>query len=696
MTLIDNIKAIHGGSIFTIGVEDALLFEKKVFKNNEDVGLSDRKINYFYTRYDDRPIKIQKSKNKFSSCYPYEVVSPKILVLQFKDFDLDGIMYAVLNEFNKNYDSTTYEVGQVEIRKEIILKDEIGEIKPFEGTHILKFYYTESKPLNDCTEITCNGTEVIPITNEVLIYINDVLQYTQECNTDLELTLINQDGAPITATFNGTEIVVNQAGADANVQNSDASYNVNVVSGGALVVPDITISNSDDSYLVTSPSVVDIELPDITVQNSDLSYNIIEPSINNITLPDETITINSASFITKPSVKTQDILLKDVSGNTITPVSLVGDTISILDAVVDTGWSRPTEWIALPAVETRTLYGLYLVFENQHNQVDVSVSVVGEVEWDFENNGTTVLATGGVDSYVYDYNTIVSAISVYTQDGSNRNYKQVIFKMEWIGTNTGQVYLKLNDDSGINNNGTSGFADIISNFTDRRPRIVLGRHDYLRIFKCEDRGSGSDIFFGGGWTCPDIKVFEIGWTPIYGYQGMGGISIKQTINSDIEGSWDDAYVEGVNGDGVNISGQRATLGWINNISNTSTGNDTFWLLDAQILGTIDMPNSSFLRRTFQSCTTRKLIFSAIHPNPTNISSNSGAFRFMRNLEELIVPNLERGFNIDNSNMGATALDAMFTSLGTANGSQTITITGNPGAATCTTSIATAKGFTIVI
>jgi hypothetical protein len=289
MTLIDNIKAIHGGSIFTIGVEDALLFEKKVFKNNEDVGLSDRKINYFYTRYDDRPIKIQKSKNKFSSCYPYEVVSPKILVLQFKDFDLDGIMYAVLNEFNKNYDSTTYEVGQVEIRKEIILKDEIGEIKPFEGTHVLKFYYTESKPLNDCTEITCNGTEVIPITNEVLIYINDVLQYTQECNTDLELTLINQDGAPITATFNGTEIVVNQLGADANVQNSDASYNVNVVSGGALVVPD------------------------------------------------ETITINSASFITKASVKTQDILLKDVSGNTITPVSLVSNTISILDAVVIKG-----------------------------------------------------------------------------------------------------------------------------------------------------------------------------------------------------------------------------------------------------------------------------------------------------------------------------------------------------------------------
>ena len=47
-------------------------------------------------------------------------------------------------------------------------------------------------------------------------------------------------------------------------------------------------------------------------------------------------------------------------------------------------------------------------------------------------------------------------------------------------------------------------------------------------------------------------------------------------------------------------------------------------------------------------------------------------------------------------MGATALNAMFTSLGTANGSQTITVTGNPGAATCDTSIATNKGFTVVV
>ena len=130
-----------------------------------------------------------------------------------------------------------------------------------------------------------DAEEIKPTSEEVKVYFNSVLKYTQASKVDLLLTLKNQDGDDIDATFTGYDIVVNQAGADARVSNSDDSYDVNVVSGG------------------------DLELPD------------------------EAITINSAAFITKASVKTQDILLKDVSGNTITPVSLATDTITILDAV---------------------------------------------------------------------------------------------------------------------------------------------------------------------------------------------------------------------------------------------------------------------------------------------------------------------------------------------------------------------------
>ena len=80
----------------------------------------------------------------------------------------------------------------------------------------------------------------------------------------------------------------------------------------------------------------------------------------------------------------------------------------------------------------------------------------------------------------------------------------------------------------------------------------------------------------------------------------------------------------------------------------------------------------------------------------NATTSSRPFGGCNFLEELILPNCQSGFSIIDCRMGATALDALFTSLGTASGTQTITITGNPGAASCTTSIATNKGYTVVV
>jgi len=281
MTLLENIKLINGGGIFQAYAEDAILLNGRVIKNEQDVGLTEHQYNYFYTRHDDRPIRIQSAERPMSSNTPYEIASPKVLVLQFKEYDLNGIMYAVLNVFNGNYNRLRYEVNQVEIRKEIILKSEIGEVRPMDGYRLIKISYTEFLPLDNCEEITCNGDVVIPLTNDVKVYINDVLRYEPSCNTNLELTLVDDLGNPIDATYNGTEIVVTLSCADARVSNSDDSYDVNVASGG------------------------DLELPD------------------------EDITLNGGAFITKPSVKDQDIELVDTSDSPITPDSVVGNKIVV-------------------------------------------------------------------------------------------------------------------------------------------------------------------------------------------------------------------------------------------------------------------------------------------------------------------------------------------------------------------------------
>ena len=59
----------------------------------------------------------------------------------------------------------------------------------------------------------CIDTEDIPTVNQVQVYFNEVLKYTQAANVDLQLTLKNQDGDDIAATFTGYNIVVNQAGS---------------------------------------------------------------------------------------------------------------------------------------------------------------------------------------------------------------------------------------------------------------------------------------------------------------------------------------------------------------------------------------------------------------------------------------------------------------------------------------------------
>ena len=62
-----------------------------------------------------------------------------------------------------------------------------------------------------------------------------------------------------------------------------------------------------------------------------------------------------------------------------------------------------------------------------------------------------------------------------------------------------------------------------------------------------------------------------------------------------------------------------------------------------------------------------------------------------------VPNISLSFTVASSNLDATNLDLLFTDLKDLTGftQQTITITGNPGAATCTKTIATNKNWLVV-
>jgi len=76
----------------------------------------------------------------------------------------------------------------------------------------------------------------------------------------------------------------------------------------------------------------------------------------------------------------------------------------------------------------------------------------------------------------------------------------------------------------------------------------------------------------------------------------------------------------------------------------------------------------------------------------NVTTTNQMFVGCAKLRSLTLRGLRVSVAINGMQLSAAALDAVFTSLGTAVAGATINITGNPGAATCTKSIATAKGW----
>lgn len=79
---------------------------------------------------------------------------------------------------------------------------------------------------------------------------------------------------------------------------------------------------------------------------------------------------------------------------------------------------------------------------------------------------------------------------------------------------------------------------------------------------------------------------------------------------------------------------------------------------------------------------------------TTASTFVAPYTNMRNkLKRMILPGLKIGMNLSYQQMSAAQINALGDSLGTANGSQTFTFTGNEGAATADSTKFTNKGFT---
>lgn len=110
------------------------------------------------------------------------------------------------------------------------------------------------------------------------------------------------------------------------------------------------------------------------------------------------------------------------------------------------------------------------------------------------------------------------------------------------------------------------------------------------------------------------------------------------------------------------------------------------------IGLITSPLVNNIQSTFNRSSVEEVVFD----DSSLISITTNTFLNAFKLRKLIMPGLTVGISINSCAFQAQELDDFFTSLGTASGSPVIDVKDNPGSATCDTTIATSKGFTVTI
>jgi hypothetical protein len=136
--------------------------------------------------------------------------------------------------------------------------------------------------------------------------------------------------------------------------------------------------------------------------------------------------------------------------------------------------------------------------------------------------------------------------------------------------------------------------------------------------------------------------------------------------------------------GNTISLENLTL---NNSAITSISSLLYSTSSTYSPGVFNFPFSTSSVRALKSLSVN---CTGVTAAPTSVFI-SGAFT---NLSSVILTGMKYAVDVSGMRIDGTALNALYTSLGTAAGAQTITVTNNHGTVDDTPSIATAKGWTV--
>jgi hypothetical protein len=472
----------------------------------------------------------------------------------------------------------------------------------------------------------------------------------------------------------------------------------------------ITLKNTANTTLLTTnvaaTASANITAPDGQAINSNASFTLSVPSGGTAPIPDSQINVNGNNEGDVVSVQPINVNLTDGT-NPVAPdsVTLVGNDLTLVSP--DIKWRRNPLWQPIPSTPAAdTLYILWGVYEVD-GVTEIVLDLTGgvfNVDW---GDGNTGSFTGGA-THPYSYAGITTPIIT---DEFGYNYKTVLIELTrtsgnvsrfWVQNGTGLIYQNRLLDVVLNFN-----ASAVTNIQYRlsiNNRYPRG----LERFKTNIRGVAfmSDFIL----QAINLRVLDI---PSNFFDTIGvmafflnssGVLLEIGNIFSSTAQMNNAFTySGV----VKVGNINNTTVWTGNqlrfmfqfsrvreVGNIDfpnlTGNLAGFLQQSNVvkIGTINAPLITNIDNFANNCPVEELVFT----DCALITGVLTAFIGARNLRKLITPNLTRGLDVRDTQLTGTNLQDWFTSLGTASGSQTITLPtftiGEP------TTIATTKGYTI--
>jgi hypothetical protein len=375
------------------------------------------------------------------------------------------------------------------------------------------------------------------------------------------------------------------------------------------------------------------------------------------------------------------------------------------------GWTRPTEWLPLPdfAPSDNRSVVLMAIYENDLNYTVIAGGGGGSASTAYWGDGTSTVTNGGYQVKEYDYVSLSGSVSV---DEFGRNYKQVIIDIIIPNVVTATVIRLERNGTGIYQNKPSTYLDLKAQSTTLNG-FDLFYNRYAPLLKRIDL---SGLTVHPVYSLTNLtkarRLEEIylnynittGYNSLYAYQQLikeiGDINSNATL---FTGFFSYSNIKKIGN--INLPNCTSIQAFAINCDVIEVG-DVYAPLATAVMqafrdcvnltkvGTITFSSGTTLvNEMFYNCNIEEIVITNSMANVTNVTNFVGA---SYNFKRLVTPNLTRGVSLPYAKMTADALNEFFTSLGTAAGSQTITIRGNPGDATCDISIATSKGYTVIV